>query len=440
MNDNIYRLRIVTYVSRDRINEMSSTIDKIIKVVHVTTVDSGGAFKAVMRMHQCMNNGEIESSILVRSKNGNAMQVTEVFNSSLQKVISKGKNGLNLLLKRGEIYRNLLGTDISRYSLIQEADVIFLHWINSFLSYQSIKELYKLQKPIVWVMHDMWLFTGGCHYDILPDCFCGRYELGCGFCPLAGSYRDNDISKKNYLDKQKLFKSYPFMVTGPSNWIVECAKKSHIFSIQNIQCLPNCYDQSIFYEREDTRSLCEKYNIHTSKKIVLFGSARSTQDNENKGIKYLIDALQKMPINEYFLLVFGTTDSTIFTDMRFDYQLLGYVQNENEMAEIYSIADVYVSPSRQESFGYTVCEAMACGAPVVAFEVGGIKDQIIHKENGYMAKERDVEDLARGIEYCINHSSKLEEMAKLSAHRFSYSSMQPIYTEFVKDILNSTTI
>lgn len=412
----------------------SENINPKIKVVHVTTIDCGGAFKAVTRMNQCMNSDEIESQILVRTKKGSSPYTTECFNNICSKSISKIKNGTNLFFKRGEIYRDLLGTDISRNRVMKEADVIFLHWINSFLSFNSIKKLFKLQKPIVWVMHDMWLFTGGCHYDILTDCFCGKYEKGCGYCPLLKVNRNKDITRKNYIDKQKLFANNYFLVTGPSKWIVKCANESHIFSKQNIQYLPNCYDQSIFYRKENLNDIYSKFHIYTTKKVILFGSARSQEDNEIKGIKYLVEALKYLSPEDYLLLVFGTANDSDFTQIRQERHLLGFIEDEKEMAEIYNISDVYVSPSRQESFGYTVCEAMACGTPVVAFAVGGIRDQITHTVNGYLASEQNSEDLAKGIEYCTQQSRILGAEAEKAAQKFSYINMKATYTSLVKQI------
>ena len=105
------------------------------------------------------------------------------------------------------------------------------------------------------------------------------------------------------------------------------------------------------------------------------------------------------------------------------------------MAEVYNMADVYVTPSLQESFGFTVCEAMSCGTPVVAFPVGGILDQIHHKKNGYLAKYESVEDLAGGIEYCANHSRSLGEAAHNSAKRFWKENAGKEYRKFFYEIM-----
>ena len=142
------------------------------KILHVTTIDSGGAYKSALRLHQCLTEQGIESSILVRTRRTDS-PTEEIFTTVGGKVLSKIKNGFNMLRTSGNIYSDFLGTDISRSPQVQKADIIVLHWINSFLSNKEIMKLDRLGKPILWFMHDMWLFTGGCHVDG----YCGKYEV-----------------------------------------------------------------------------------------------------------------------------------------------------------------------------------------------------------------------------------------------------------------------
>ena len=101
------------------------------------------------------------------------------------------------------------------------------------------------------------------------------------------------------------------------------------------------------------------------------------------------------------------------------------------MDELYNAADVLVNPSSQESFGYTVCEAMACGTPAVGFPIGGIKEQIAHKENGYLARYHDPEDLAEGIKYCIEYRDALGVKAYQAAQGYSYKYIGGRYKEVI---------
>lgn len=164
------------------------------KILHITTVDIGGAYKAAYRLHESMTLNGLDSQILVRTRRNLDDRTEEIFRNPMQAFISKSKNGINKIYARGLIANDKLGTDVSKHPLVCEADVIVLHWINSFLSRESFLRLGKMGKRIVWVMHDMWPFTGGCHYDE----YCGRYEKRCGKCPMIRGEKETDLSRKNF--------------------------------------------------------------------------------------------------------------------------------------------------------------------------------------------------------------------------------------------------
>ena len=103
------------------------------------------------------------------------------------------------------------------------------------------------------------------------------------------------------------------------------------------------------------------------------------------------------------------------------------------MAEIYNLADVLVNPSTQEAFGYTACEAMACGTPVVAFPVGGLREQIIHLQNGYLAEFQNAQDIAKGIIYCAENREQLGIQARKSTMRYSYENVAIKYLELMEE-------
>lgn len=395
------------------------------KVLHITTIDTGGAYKAAYRLHESLMLQGVESKILVRTKLNPMSEVEEAFGNPIEAFLSKGRNGINMLFSKGDITFDKFGTDLSKHPSVRETDILVLHWINSFLSYKDIAKLGELGKPIIWVMHDMWLFTGGCHVDG----YCGKYGKGCGNCPLIPGEQEEDLSRLNFLKKTEMMRKLNVTIIGPSEWIIGQAGKSDILRGKKIISIANTLDTTLFHPISDKENLRRKYGIRQDKKVILFGAADNGTENENKGFRFLREAFRYLEVDKYVLLIFGNTGQSLNLPEELEVIKAGYVAEEEKMVELYNVADVLVNPSSQESFGYTVCEAMACGTPAVGFPIGGIKEQISHKENGYLAKYHDAEDLAVGIGYCADHRDVLGDKACLAAQRYSYKRIGSRYRE-----------
>lgn len=385
------------------------------KVLHICTIDAGGAYNGAKRLNEMFRQHGIDSRILVRTKNGDDEAVYPAFEGAFGKLASKAKNVVNLAFKRGELKRDVCGSDIRNNPLVKEADILFIHWVSTFLSPKQIYELSVLEgKKVYFWMHDMWLFTGGCHVDRR----CGGYEEDCRNCPMAGRFaRFSFDRKKRYIRKSDI------IAAGPSEWIVSEAKKSSILEGKKILYIPNTFDDKVFYPKGDVRRIRDGLGMSSDKKIILFGAADNGTANSNKGFSYLVDALKLIDMSDKQLVVIGS--STASRDYLKDYDVIykGFIKSERLLADIYRAADVFVNPSLQESFGYTVCEAMACGTPAVAFGVGGMIDQISHKQNGFLAAFKNSNELAEGIEYCLANREILSAGAAISAKRFSYDAV-----------------
>jgi len=385
------------------------------KILHISTIDVGGSYNAAKRLNEMLTEHGIESKVLVRTKTKADSDVVEAFDNGWDRFGSKSKNLINLMFKKGEVKRDVLGTDLTKNPLVQGADIIFLHWVSTFLSPKQIYEISKLEgKRVIFDMHDMWLFTGGCHVDRR----CGRYANECKDCPMAGNSAHISFErKKKWITKADL------EIVGPSNWIVEEAKKSSITNGKNISVLPNVYDAKTFHtvDSDEKNTIRKKLGIDQDKKVVLFGAADTGTKNSNKGFDYLLNALKALDMSDKQLVVIGNADAGAKEVLKaYDVLYKGFIADESALADIYRSADVFVNPSLQESFGYTVCESMACGTPAVAFAVGGMLDQISHRENGYLAKFCDSDDLAKGLGFVLENSSDLGRRAAVAAHRYSY--------------------
>lgn len=375
------------------------------KVVHLATTDLGGSYKAAQRIHQALCLQGVDSKILLRSKYNAGSEGEVVVRGAWHSLVSKTKNVGNLLLSKGEIISDYFGTDMSMHPDVRAADAIILHWVNSFISYRGVERLLKLGKPVLWVAHDMWSFTGGCHCDA----YCGRYAEGCGKCPFLSSGRINDLSRRNFIRKRKAFSAeeggkYAGRLTlvGPSRWIADSAARSKIWEGRDIVWIHNPVDYRKYRRLGAKETLRRKYGIPEKKKVILFGSVGALTD-QNKGAQGLREALGSLDKDRCMLAVFGNREGEALKDFPLEVRCLGYIGSEESMTEVYNLADVFLSLSRQESFCYTVAEALACGVPVVGFAVGGIAEQVRHKENGYLARLDDYGQIREGLAYCMEN-------------------------------------
>ncbi|WP_417550086.1 glycosyltransferase family 4 protein [Methylophaga sp.] len=381
------------------------------KILIVNTSDiQGGAARAAYRLHRALLAKGEDSQMLVQSKASDDYKVIGPENK-IQKAIGKIRPTLDLIPVR--LYKDrtktLFSPSLLPFSSVLKRineinpDVVHLHWIAGGM--MRTEDLAKIKAPIVWSLHDMWAFTGGCHYD--EDC--GAYQKECGVCPVLGSNKYQDLSRKILRRKHTTYEKTPNLnIIGVSQWLVDCAKKSSLFAERPIYRLPNPIDTDVFapFNKQEARSLL---NLPQDKKLVLFGAIGATSD-PRKGFKELSQALKNVP-ESHQLVVFGSSEPYTPQGLKQKVHYLGYLHDDVSLRVLYSAADVMVVPSLQEAFGQTATESMACGTPVVAFGATGLLDILDHQLNGYLAKPFETHDLANGINWVLNHP-KPEQLAQ----------------------------
>jgi len=314
-------------------------------------------------------------------------------------------------------------------------DIVHFHWICS--GFIRIEHIAKIKQPIVWSLHDMWAFTGGCHYDEE----CKGYKESCGNCKVLGSDKENDLSRKIWHRKQKTFGSKKdLVIVALSHWLNECSKSSALLKDKKHINLPNPIDTNIFkpFGKEESREL---WNLPKDKKLILFGAMNATGD-PRKGFLELSEALNKLTSKDVEFVVFGSSEPAVSPNFGFKTHYLGHLYDDVSLITVYSAADVTVVPSLQENLSNAIMESLACGTPVVAFNVGGNSDMIEHKTNGYLAKPFDTDDLAKGIEWILNLDN--ENYTKLCKNgrekvlrEFDSQIVAKKYIELYREILNS---
>ncbi|MDR3137289.1 MAG: glycosyltransferase [Tannerellaceae bacterium] len=295
------------------------------------------------------------------------------------------------------------GTDLSRHPLVQQADIIHLHWINQgFLALSDIRKLLQLGKPLIWTMHDMWPFTGICHHAWK----CERYKDSCGYCPFLESGKKKDLSYRT-MQKKLQIKQENIRFVAVSKWLKAIAMQSQMGGgkIQEIAVIPNTLDTEMFRPMPK-KMVRQKLSLSLKKKIILMGAAKL--NDPIKGFKYLKEALYilKKKEEELLLILLGEIkkDDGFLSSVPIECKYVGKLSRSCEMAEWYAAADVTVVSSLYETFGQTLIEAMACGCPTVSFDNSGQTDIIDHKQTGYLAHYEDAEDLAEGILWVLNHN------------------------------------
>ena len=291
------------------------------------------------------------------------------------------------------------GTDLSGNLSVKEADIIHFHWINQgFLSLKDIEALVKLNKPIVWTMHDMWPCTSICHHA--RDC--EKFQTGCESCFFLKS-KGKDLSTSVFDKKLSLYKDANITFVGCSRWLSGRAKKSYLLQDKTVLSIPNPIDTEVYHPM-DQGTARELLGLPSGKKLLLFGALNVT--DKRKGIDYLIAALRKIEKQDVELVVFGQVKDDIRGLFPVPIHSMGYLSDESKIVALYNAVDIFITSSLEENLPNTIMESMACGTPCVGFEIGGIPEMIDHKINGYVTNYKDANDLANGIQWVLEHGDR----------------------------------
>jgi len=383
------------------------------KVLFVSTTDiSGGAARATMRIMRGVQQRGVEVQEFVKYKYSqlqdvvaeSALKPTNALYVILDWIVTKIQNKWHQnkwhpyrQAKKKYYLSDARGTAAARTLRKFDYDILHLHWIN--MRFIDVQQLCKIHKPIVWTLHDSWEFTAICHvpYD------CRRYETHCGACPMLDSKKENDLAFEVFEKKLTAYKDLNLHIVTPSTWLGNCVKRSALLGQYPITVIPNCIDTELYtpFGQKEARKLL---HLDLNKTYLLFGAMHATED-ANKGFAYLQKALNHVSGTNMELLVYGSTDDLLSYSLPLPVRVLGYINNDKMMALLYNAADVCIVPSLSENLSNTIMESLSCSTPVVAFNIGGNSDMIDHQQNGYLAKEKDYEDLAKGIEWCLMHNA-----------------------------------
>ncbi|QWV97031.1 glycosyltransferase [Geomonas nitrogeniifigens] len=434
-------------------NQYQDPTDKKLKVVHLSHTNYGGAGKAAYRLHQGLRRSGVDSTMLVLNRKGDDPSVRAIPSGEVggvidcpleypaneaywQRVWTRWCRKIYDYPNRQECIE-IFSDDYSELELscsreIREADIVNLHWVPGMVNWEQAAAAFQ-GKQVVWTMHDMNPFTGGCHYAGS----CRNYLSGCGSCPMLGSKDPQDMSRAGFLAKEAAYRRLQLHPVAPSRWLAATAPESALLSPFPARVIPNGFPTEVFRPFARREEVRRGYGVPEGAKVVLFGAENLA--NERKGFVYLLQALRGLCDYNLVLAVFGTLQEELRNTLNLPIINLGYVEEEETLAALYSMADVFAIPSIEDNLPNTVVEAMLCGVPVVGFDVGGIPDMVLHRETGFVAPARDVKALAEGIWWTLFHpeAQGMGEKARQRAlATYSLEAQAAGYGELYREIVS----
>lgn len=375
------------------------------RILHVNQSDlSGGAARAAYRIHRCLVGAGIDSGMRVIYQTGDDERVQDGLpagNGPIRRRIRSRLAGLPL---RGFRTANPIihsaawpDTGLGRELNATDADLIHLHWLGT--GTLSIEEIGRLTKPVVWTLHDMWAFCGAEHYG--EDGPAARFRVGYQADNCPPDERAKDLNRAVWARKRKHWRSLMHIVC-PSRWLADCARGSVLFQAWPIHVIPNPIDLELWrpIPKPVARAVL---GLDPAARIVLLGAPGGLRD-PRKGGDLALEALARLAVGSGapdHLLIFGQSAAAGHAHLPLPTRFLGRLQDDLSLVLAYSAADVFVVPSRQDNLPNTVIESLACGTPVVGFDIGGLPDMVEHQQNGWLARPFETADLAEGIAWVL---------------------------------------
>ena len=405
-----------------------------LKILHLSAANAySGAGIACLNIHSELLRQGIDSKVLFLKNNGYQAEGIFYFDDTLlnkiiQKLVTFFDRGILFLYvkRKAQVFSsNIFGIDLSSHALIKKADIIHLHWINH--GFVSINSFSKIRKPLLFTMHDTWLFTGGCHYFFN----CRRFEKACGQCPTLNSSHQMDLSYQVLARKKEIFNRLNYQLVAISHWMKNAAQSSTLFKNKEINVISSAIDVDFFYLK-DIFDCRKEFSFSLSEKIILIGAQEI--DSPYKGIVLAVEALEKFTSFALTIVTFGNGEIVINNPLHKVINL-GFISSKEKMASLYAASDLFFAPSLAEGFGMAVAEAQACGTPVLAFQNTGPEDIVQHQISGYLAQYGDSSDLISGLNYCLHREFDYKKFSEMARSKFSIvktvEAYKMIYNNFI---------
>jgi glycosyltransferase involved in cell wall biosynthesis len=386
------------------------------RVIHINYSDiDGGAARAAYRIHHCLRDAGVDSRMwvtkatagdwTVHAPTGSIEKGTAALRTRFASLLVSTLKTANPIIHTAAV----MPTKWLRRINQSDADVVHLHWVGWEMI--SIADIGRIEKPVLWTLHDMWAFCGAEHYT--ED---ERWREGYTAKNRPAYESGFDLNRWTWERKRRNW-TRPMHVVAPSHWLADCVRNSALMSGWPVHVVPNAIDTNR-WRPLDQRIARDLLDLPQNVPLLLFGAIGGGRD-PRKGFDLLLAALDHLrsDVPRLELLVFGERAPREPPGLGFRIHYTGHLNDDLSLRALYSAADMLVVSSRQDNLPNTAVEAHACGLPVVAFRIGGLPDIVEHKYTGYLADPFSSEELAHGIHWILHQgrAATLGENARTKA-------------------------
>lgn len=396
-----------------------------LKVIQINCASFGSTGNLSRSIHNALLKEGHESKIyygIGSSDNDLIKPISSMFSVHIHSVLSKytGMQGYFSIFPTLRLIRK-----IKKFA----PDIIHLHNVHgSFVNLPILFNfLKKYGRKTVITLHDCWLFTGKCPH--FTDIGCDKWLKNCGNCPQLQIYPKSnfiDRTNRNLKDKKKWFEGFENLhICTVSDWLRDTAKKSFLnkYSIESIY---NGIDTKVFYPRK-TENVKQKYGLDN--KFVILGVASFW--DKRKGLDEFVELAKKFT-DDLIVLVGLTKEQSI--SLPKNILAIPRTENKDELAELYSVANVFVNLSTEETFGLVVAEAMACGTPAIVYNSTACPEIVSYEKTGYIASPHKITEICDYIELIKsgnkNYTSECFEHISIN---YNIESMLKQYLDLYKE-------
>jgi len=433
-NSEYAKERISKFSNKNQIISLAKLVFKVtqsqLNTALFSTSTIQGAGYAAFRIHQGLRQTEVNPTIFTTVRNHESFPNVKLIRNPVDekawKILQsppRSKEGLTIFTMNHPFF-----TADQITSMVEDFDIINLHWTARFLSIENVAQLSNLGKPLVITIRDMNPITGGCHFFH----GCQKWKENCQSCPQLLDTFD-DFPSKVINAKRRYYNFNNITLVTLSKHTAEIVKQTPYFNQCRLEIIPNSIETDVFkpYNKIEAR---KKLGLPLNRKIIGYVPSFSSTVKGYQELLSAFDILKQWQneLDPFVMLVGNKTPAN--DQIKFDNQSLGYIKDNEHLSVAYSAADVVVVPSLEETFSNTTAESISCGTPVVGFKTGAIPDMVQDGVTGYTFQVGDVEGLAKGIYMTLTGNSMSQNCREYAENNLSFMLQARRYEELFYEL------